>query len=315
MLSYDVGIGFDPVYPIRRYKQAIAEAAACGAGMTVKGTEYFDNGQMTLLSVSTYALERKTIGEYNTWLQANASIYKSLRRNLAPVGLFYPGERLWLDWFRFAPIYFGVCQALTAAGIPWQVIHPDENPDCLQAVLCFDAAEKNLVSRDARVPIIVVTDLPLWKLPKEALIARNELLRKLTTGILRVGLDIYSEVRLARLLMDRLGLPKLITQSPFYYLPAQEALEQLICALPPGISPHLTTEAPILIDVWGDEDSCQVHLVNYGPDPQTVQVHFNSPISGFTISPDVGDSEYFEGNHIEVGLDIYKVLTITTERE
>ena len=40
VLSYDAGIGFDPVYPTRRILTGMAEAAANGCSMVTKGTEY-----------------------------------------------------------------------------------------------------------------------------------------------------------------------------------------------------------------------------------------------------------------------------------
>ena len=126
VLSYDVGIGFDGVYPPRRYQQGIAEAAACGASMTVKGSEYFEAGQHTVLTPEQFAPVQQAIGDYNRWLEANAGLYQE-RENAARLGLLYPGERLWLDWFRMAPLYLGAGQALLYEGLPWRVVNPGDD--------------------------------------------------------------------------------------------------------------------------------------------------------------------------------------------
>jgi hypothetical protein len=165
MLSYDVGIGFDPVYPTRRFRQGIAEAAACGTSMTTKGTEYFDGKKMTLLTAAEYAPAVAALGEYHTWLEANAGMFTSDRQNLAPVGLLYPGESLWLDWHRIAPLYFGAGQALTMEGIPWQVVDGPQSILGLRAVLVFDEEALRIVSDAASVTPILVPELEHWGRP------------------------------------------------------------------------------------------------------------------------------------------------------
>jgi hypothetical protein len=88
VLSYDVGIGFDPVYPPRRHQQAVGEAAACGASMTIKGTEYNDGKRMTLLTDRTYYEQQVAIGDYHHWLEDHQDPYQN-RKNTAPVGLMH----------------------------------------------------------------------------------------------------------------------------------------------------------------------------------------------------------------------------------
>ncbi|MBE0699057.1 MAG: hypothetical protein IH586_19230, partial [Anaerolineaceae bacterium] len=121
VLSYDQGIGFEGLYPPRRYQLAIAEAAACGASMTVKGTEYFEGGQHTLLTPAEFAPLQAVIGGCQRWLEAHADLFQG-GQNCAEVGLLFPGERLWLDWMRLARLYQGAGQVLTWAGIPWRVV-------------------------------------------------------------------------------------------------------------------------------------------------------------------------------------------------
>ncbi|PKO06730.1 MAG: hypothetical protein CVU41_05175 [Chloroflexi bacterium HGW-Chloroflexi-3] len=69
VLSYDTGIGFDPVYPTRRILTGMAEAAALGCSMTSKGTEYHDGKKMTLLTAPEYGEQQIAIGNLHHWLQ------------------------------------------------------------------------------------------------------------------------------------------------------------------------------------------------------------------------------------------------------
>jgi hypothetical protein len=135
---YERGIGFDEVFPARRYQQGLAEAAACGAAMVVKGTEFVERGTFTLLTAPQYRETRTAIGRYHSWLAEHADHFQSTR-NLAQAALLYPGDRLWQDWDRLAPLFFGAGQALLAAGIPWRVVtRSEELPSDLRTLLVFE---------------------------------------------------------------------------------------------------------------------------------------------------------------------------------
>lgn len=311
VLSYDVGIGFDPVYPARRYQQGIAEAAACGTSMTTKGTEYFDGGKMTLLTASQYASTHAAIGQYHAWLQANSQLFAASRENLAPVALLYPGEDLWLDWHRMAPLYFGAGQVLTAEGVPWRVVRPEDSLDNLRIVLAFDETSLSSLPSTPDVQVIFVPELESWRPLPAPLIARNTLLRNMATLAVQAAFKVYSDNKLARSALDRAGLPKIITQTLLYHIPAQDARETLIDALPSNIYPRLRSQQPALIEVWRDKKTLQVHLVNYSADPQSVQVQFESPIAGFVVSPHAEDNKHCQGTQIDIALDVYKILLVT----
>ncbi len=340
VLSYDVGIGFDPVYPPRRYQQGIAEALACGVSMMTKGTEYHDGEQMTLLTAEIYAPVRAAIGGYHTWLEANRALYVGERRNLAPVALLYPGEALWLDWHRLAPLYFGAGQALTAEGIPWRVIRPGDSLDGVRVVLVFDEQGQALtaegllwrvVRRDsvrdgmqvflaleegqtlppAEVPVVFVPELAGWQPGQQAAIGQHALLRSAANALAHFGLKAYGGLKPVRWAMDSLGMAKLVTQTPLYYLPQAEARKALLDALPPNLYPRLESELPALIEVWQDGDTLQVHLANYAQVPQTVRVLLEAPLSGQSITPDGEEEARREGTELGVSLDIYKILLLT----
>ncbi len=166
VLSYDVGIGFDPVYPTRKYLQGMTEAAALGASMTVKGTEYHDGNAMTLITANEYLDQQSKIGEFNNWLEKNCEIYTS-RENLASVALLHPEKDLWINWFQLAPLYFGCGQTLTANGIPWKVMRRNNDFTDIQVLLCFS---ENTIALQEKYPninkVIDVTKVPGWEILK-----------------------------------------------------------------------------------------------------------------------------------------------------
>jgi len=306
VLSYDVGIGFDPVYPPRRYQQGIAEAAACGASVTTKGTEYNEGGRLTLLTNRKYADVHAAIGHYHAWLEANVHLYDK-RRNLAPVGLLHPGDALWQQWHTLAPLYFGAGQSLTVGGIPWRVLGPGQSADNVRVLLTVDEDSAKPYAQRPDLQVIHVPDLTGWQAPQPSPVARHAALRRIVTGGTQALLNAYHESRLARKVMDRLGLPRLITQSPLFYLPSATAQKSLLTALP-IVYPRVLAHSPVLIEVWQGESDRQIHLVNYAATPQSIQVQLGAEYSGSVISPDDEQGGAFAGNQVALTLDVYKVI-------
>ena len=122
VLSYDDGIGWDGMYSPNRFRQTIAEAAACGVTNTIKGTEYYEDHQHTLLTADGFEVQRGAIGWYQRWLVDNRQIFQGERENLADVALVYPEEKMIFQWHQTAPAFFAVGQTLLKAGIPWRII-------------------------------------------------------------------------------------------------------------------------------------------------------------------------------------------------
>ncbi len=311
VLSYDVGIGFDPVYPPRRYQQGIAEAAACGASMTTKGTEYNDGKQLTVLTDDKYADVHAAIGHCHAWLEANAHLYAK-RRNVAPIALLHPGDALWQQWHTLAPLYFGAGQALTAGGLPWRVLGPGQPADDVRVLLTFDKDSARPFAQRPDLQVIHIPSLAGWQMPRPSPVARNAALRQIVTGGTQTLLNAYHESKLARRVMDRLRLPWLITQSPFFYLPPAAAQKSLLAVLP-TVYPRVLASSPVLIEVWQGEQGRQVHLVNYATTPQNVQVQLGATVpsaeySGSVVSPDDEQAGAFVGNQVALTLDVYKML-------
>lgn len=312
VLSYDTGIGFDPVYSPRRYCQGIAEAAACGASMTIKGTEYFNEGVHTVLTADRFNQTRETIGTYQRWLQTNSDLYQD-RRNDARVGLLFPGEQLWLDWHRLAPVYFGAAQALLNAGIPWRVVYAQDEFAELDFLYTFETAALEEITIPAGIHAVRVPGLPGWSLGSTSILERTPTLRDVVSHTAHRLMNAYFNNKNARRTIERLRLHKLITQSPLFNVPSIQKQQDLLRTLPQEITPRVFTDEPVLIDVWQRDNEMQVHLVNYAPSPQTVQVRFGTHRTGVMVSPDTEAPNQFSGYEIQIPLDIYTILRITRQ--
>lgn len=304
---YDKGIGFDAVYPPRRFQQGIAEAAACAVPMVVKGTEYVEAGRFTILTADEYSPQRLAIGQYHRWLEHNAHFYKN-RVNLAPIGLLHPGEILWQNWSRLAPGYFGAGQILISAGIPWRVVSAPDELTGLWALLTFGPLPDNFIPPpDLRT--INLHDLPGWELPQRSFLSRQIKLRRVLTFLVGEIYRSYFRHRWARWLLDRIGMVHFFLQSPYFRLPPQAAQRTLLDALGQGPWPRLEREAPVLIECWGQEGAQQIHLVNYDSQPQQVTVHFGQEIAGQICSPD-SPGFSFKAEQVSFFLDIYSIIEI-----
>lgn len=304
---YDKGIGFDAVYAPRRFQQGIAEAAACGAPMVVKGTEFVEDAHFTLLSAEQYAPQRLAIGRYHRWLQENADLYAK-RVNLAPVGLLYPGEALWQNWAQLAAGYFGAGQTLTAAGIPWRVVAAAEDLSGLWTLLSLGPLPDGL----AAPPDLRIVDLPTlpgWELPPRSWLSRQVGLRRVLSFFVGEIYRSYFRFRWARWLLDHIGMVHFFLQSPYFRMPPPVAQRALLDALGQGPWPRLEKEAPVLIECWAQGATQQIHLVNYDQQRQTVRLHFGEEVAGRVLSPDGPDFQ-FRAAAISFSLDIHSVIEI-----
>ncbi|MBN2548098.1 MAG: hypothetical protein JXB15_02985 [Anaerolineales bacterium] len=316
VLSYDVGIGFDGIYPPRRYKQGIAEACALGVSMTTKGTEYNDGGEMTLLTSARYAPVHDALHQYHTWIETNRDCFASDRENQAPLGLLYLEKRLWLDWHRLAPLYFALSQALTCLGLPWQVVRLEEIPASIKALLVIGVPEEALALGNKNLPVVQIDLLEGWYIKPHPVYSRPVWQKKITAaGVTRL-MKLYSEKKLMRQLMDGLGLQKIVTQSPFYNVPGSRQKEALLQALPQDIYPRVESPEPVLVETWQAGEINQIHLVNYAAAPQRVKVILGKPSQGWLVSPEspvgqpAAQSWRAENGSVSLDLDIYQILNI-----
>jgi hypothetical protein len=283
----------------------MAEAAACGATMVVKGTEYVDGGEFTLLTAERYGPERRAIGHMHRWLAARASTYKE-RCNIAPVGLLHPGEALWQSWHRLAPLYFGAGQALLAAGIPWRVVLEGDDWSDLKILYCFDGVPEHQ-GRSGGLRLLNVPDLDGWQPANPSLLARHRALRSALGQVVGWLFQAYFRLRWMRKLVDGTGLVHAFWGSPYFVLPDAGAKASLLEVLDHRIVPRVESREPVLAEIWQRAEARQLHLVNYAHSEQRVTVHFGAPVSGQVVSFQ-GDTESFGGSTLVLNLDLYAII-------
>lgn len=310
-ISYDRGIGFDGVYPPRRFLQYMAEAVACGAIPVIKGTEFVEQGRFTVLTAAPYAEQRASIGAYQRWLADHADLFVG-RENVAPVAFQHPGDAMWTEWPRTAPLYFGVAQTLLRFGIPWRVVRSPEEAAGAQVLITLRPSHAPSSFAGRR---IVLPDLPTWRKQEEGgrtfPLPVRRLLETTMLGLYRS----YFRSPLTRRWVDRLGLVHFFAQSPYFQMPPLPLQEELIAAVG-KVFPRVLSEQPVLIETWRRGPEEQVHLVNYAKTAQEVQVEFESPRRGYRISPDEGGTlEPFEGSRIRFRLHVYAVLILHESTE
>jgi hypothetical protein len=302
---YDKGIGLDGVYVARRFQQGIAEAAACGAAMVVKGTEYVGPDGFTLLTAEPFGAQRDSIGHYNRWLRDHADMFAH-RRNKAAVGLLHPGHRLWQDWSLLAPLYFAAGQTLLVAGVPWRVVATPHQLDGVEVLLCVVPPPSDLPLRPG-MRVIDVRSLAGWSGPPPSLLSRRPALRSAASGLVAALYRSYFTHRLTRRVVDRFGLVHFFAQLPYYRVPASAQREALLSALGPKPHPFVEAPAPVLVELWQAGDTYQLHLVNYADDRQQVRVEFGRSVTGETLSPG-GTGQAVRGDRTVLDLDIYTVV-------
>ena len=305
---YDRGIGFDEVYPPRRFRQGIAEAAASGASMVVKGTEFVEpDGAFTLLTAEAYTPQREAIGALHRWLAQHAALYEDAE-NVAEVALFHPGDALWQRWTRVAAPFFGAAQTLTYARRPWRVVTAEDELAGLKVLLHVTPLPKD-VTRPLEMKTVNVLDLEGWDPPPAPYLARHPFNRRFTTRFIEAAFRAYFRYRWARRLIDRSGLPQNhFMQTPHFDLPTPDQQEALLNAVGARGYPRVDAEAPILVERWQRADQHQLHLVNYADAPQMVEVTFKRPIEGRLLAP-YAEPTTLEGECFEVPVDVYAVVT------
>jgi hypothetical protein len=307
---YDHGIGFDLVYPARRYQQAIAEAHACCASNVIKATEFVDErGSFTLLTAERYRPIRKEIGRYHDWLRDHAVLYQGVQ-NLASIALLHPGDALWQNWQAVAPRFFGAGQALLKAGIPWRVVNTGDPLDgSVKSVLAFD---RDQVIGYARCldDSVIIQDLSDWTPTKPSRLEQAPRLRSLAAWLVDKLYPAYFSNRLVRKALDGLGIVRLFTGTPLFNLPTDQESRALRSLLPENLYPVVQSKDPVLIEVWLRTDLTEIHLVNYAGAPQHVTVDFGRRAAARCISPDSTGDQLLHGSRFEIDLDIYAVLSI-----
>jgi hypothetical protein len=224
VLSYDDGIGFDGMYHPRRFRQTIAEAAACGVTNTIKGTEYFHAGQHTMLTADGFEVQCGAIGHYQQWLEEYRHLYAGERKNLADVVLVYPEEDMIFNWHQTAPLFFAAGQTLLKAGIPWRVVRSLDEIGNAASVLMFSNKDSCQFENT-----LLVSEIPGWKiLSNPSIFSKNKRLRNLMQGLIEPLWHSYFSSKLMRRMVDGLRLFRLFTGTKLFDLPATPLQHELL---------------------------------------------------------------------------------------
>jgi hypothetical protein len=199
---------------------------------------------------------------------------------------------------------------LIHAGIPWQVVNPDDDFKELKVLLVFQKEQLNEILLPKQLQVIQVTELPGWKPSGKSLLERIPLLYSLSESAAHSLVNNYMGNKTARRMMDALGMAKMITQTSLFNLPPIKNRQSLLQTLPTDLFPRVVSPQPTLIEVWQRDDELQIHLMNYAKQPQKVQLLLDHEVSANTVSPDENDGQNFEAKKFDLTLDIYKILRI-----
>lgn len=144
-VAYMQGIGADEVYPTLNYIQGLAEAYSNDSVLVVKGTEYYHNGEWTLLSDDAFENVRREIGRYNTWFKDLMD--DSFGERAARIGVFHPYDSLYKSWELVSAFFFPIVHELVRAGIDFRIVRDDfSNLDLLIVPPLLDPNEIRLVN-------------------------------------------------------------------------------------------------------------------------------------------------------------------------
>ncbi|MHB8134489.1 MAG: alpha-amylase family protein [Anaerolineaceae bacterium] len=315
VLSYDVGIGFDDVYPARRILQGMSEITALGASVTTKGTEYFDGFEMTLITCPKYKEQQKAIGDFNYWLQKHRDMFIN-RKNISPVTLIHPGDNLWKRWFQISPIFYGCMQTLTRAGIPWKVVPDTELTQHSNTVFTFTESDQKIPGSNIENKFINVPDLKDWQIKSKSYLSNNKKIHKITSWIIESLIRSYHSQPVSRKLMDQFGMAKIVTQTPLFFMPSQKQQRILLDSIIGHNYPKIICAEPVLIDLWQTSKSqIQIHLVNYAKTSQTIKLIFEKETNGEIIHLfDTQHNSFEATSEISFPLDIYSIILMNDQK-
>jgi hypothetical protein len=185
--------------------------------------------------------------------------------------------------------------------------------DGLEVLFSFDGEPEGLSLR-SDLRIISVLDLPGWAPSHPSFLARHKTVRTRASGVVGWLFQSYFRYRWARKVVDGTGLVHTFWNTPYFRLPKESEQRALLDALGERHYPRVESGAPVLVELWQQDGSWQLHLVNYASRAQNVRVDFGRTASGRVFSPDrspggggTGGGEAFRGSEHGLLLDVYAV--------
>ena len=157
---------------------------------------------------------------------------------------------------------------------------------------------------------IYVPEIHGWsELGKASVFARIHWLRRMMAAVLEPLWHGYFSSKLIRRFIDNLKLFRLFTGTKLFNIPPIELQNRLLERVLSNL-PRISSDQPVLVEMWRKGESLQLHLVNYADNPQLVQVSFDHPVKGEIISPDSDQLVNVSGADIMLELNVYSILII-----
>jgi hypothetical protein len=230
----------------------------------------------------------------------------------------YPYDSAADGWERWAPPFFGAAAALILHGVPFRVVTGAglralrDDPDGLSILLAAGGHDAPELRRelDRAAGSLRVVRLPdgFWSPPfsarPPATVATARRRRWLTPLLTTAQYAYFTRAGFQRL-MHRTGLVDVGMRPPYFRVPREA--DGLLVRLEPLRGYRARAAVPILAEHWRQRRTHQLHLVNYGPAPESVRVTPELPERLEIVSPDGPvDWRRVEGG-IELRLDTYAV--------
>ena len=309
-LAYERGIGLDGPPDPARLVRTIAEAAAVGVAPLVKASEYLNaNRQFTVLTASELAPAREAVGRILPWMQTHSDLYEGLEPD-PDVAVYYDRVGMEERWGATAPATFAVALSLLEEAVPFEFVTAEqiESGRAAAGIILVPPGAAPPPSSSARVVFLKSSSVDVPGAPSRWL--GSAIGRRLADRPLRRVTSAYFGSARVRRLFDRSGLTGRFLQSPFFRLPRRR--KELHRLLPPPSSPHLRAAWPVLAERWRRADGTRLlHLVNYGPAPNTVRTSLADGPALTLHTPDEETRLYQWPRQAILDLEHYAVLEWT----
>lgn len=321
-VTYEHGIGFETVWSARVFARNIAEASAMNAPLVVKGTEFLYRKSFTLLIHHRYRPQHQMIQQYNDWLAEHAG-WISDRQPTSPLAIYHPYQAMLFDRARIEPYFYGACETLFYAGLPFRIVGQEQAWDCVRTLIVPPGTDPVLDERLIEFAkhggkIIPLGQgradamRPLWtKYHRQWLkVPRWKAMRRTIRRVTGASWEAYHNFRVVRRVTDWLDIPGWILSQSLYRLPPAPLRGDLVNAIGTGHLPYVESEGPVLLTMGQETNGrTQYHIVNYDDVPRTVTLHLPELTQAEVYTPgQKGAPTHVAGTDFILQVDVAKVL-------
>jgi hypothetical protein len=110
-------------------------------------------------------------------------------------------------------------------------------------------------------------------------------------------------------MVDGLQLFRLFTGTKLFDLPGTPLQHELLQRLRTQ-TPTISSDEPVLCEIWANDTETQYHLMNYADKPQKVALNFDKFTTGEVISPDYDMRQTIAGLNAEIQLNVYSIVIV-----